>query len=63
VVSYQEYRCVQCKKLLFKGLLIEGEVEVKCRHCHGVTTAKASQSNEYLCAIKRCPNRIVIQPE
>ncbi len=28
----KEYRC-SCGKLLFKGMLQDGTVEVKCRHC------------------------------
>lgn len=54
----REYRCKSCHKLFFKGLLVEGAIEVKCKHCHEVNTIQASQLNELLCLIKDCPNRI-----
>ncbi|HTE57941.1 MAG TPA: hypothetical protein VK694_04310 [Verrucomicrobiae bacterium] len=31
----QEYRC-DCGKLLFKGLLVKGIVEVKCKRCQDI---------------------------
>lgn len=62
-IPHKEYRCKSCKKLFFKGLLIEGEVEVKCKYCHSLTTIHASNYNEFMCAIPRCPNRIRITPE
>jgi phage FluMu protein Com len=31
--NYQDYRCETCHKLLFKGTLIKGEVEIKCKGC------------------------------
>lgn len=31
-----EYRC-ECGKLLFKGMLRDGMIEVKCRSCHVLT--------------------------
>ncbi len=58
-----EYRCMQCKKLLFKGFLVEGSVEVKCKHCHAITNVVASQYNKLLCMIDPCPNRIPHAPE
>lgn len=59
--TYQEYRCPQCRKLLFKGLLdfSEDEVEVKCRGCgrlskfHGLLAVK-----RYFCAIEDCSRRV-----
>lgn len=54
-----EYRCAQCKKLLFKGLLVEGSVEIKCKHCHVVTTVSASRHDRLLCMIDPCPQRIL----
>lgn len=53
-----EYRCRQCQRLLFKGILVEGEIEVKCKSCKEVTTVKESQFNDLLCMIEHCPNRI-----
>lgn len=53
-----EYRCSSCHKLLFKGLLVEGSVEIKCKHCHAFEVIHATQFNQLLCLIKNCPNRI-----
>lgn len=58
MTAYTEYRCKNCAKLLFKGLLIDSEIEIKCKKCHELTTIKSSSKNEYLCLIKPCPNRI-----
>lgn len=58
-----EYRCAQCKKLLFKGLLVEGSVEAKCKHCHAITTVTASRYNRLLCLIDPCPSRVPHAPE
>lgn len=54
----REYRCDQCQKLFFKGLLVEGTVEIKCKSCHSLNIIQASQFNELLCLIHPCPNRI-----
>lgn len=32
-----DYRC-SCGKLLFKGRLVEARVEVKCKHCRGISS-------------------------
>ncbi len=56
--AYNEYRCSTCHKLLCKGFLVEGEVEIKCKSCHGMTTVKAATMNEYLCGIRNCPQRV-----
>ncbi len=55
--SIKEYRCKVCEKLLFKGLLIESIVEIKCRSCHAMNTLKSSKSDEYLCLVSPCPYR------
>jgi phage FluMu protein Com len=57
-VPHQDYRCKNCKKLLFKGWLVEGEVEVKCKTCHDLTLIKESKFDEMLCAILPCPGRV-----
>ncbi len=58
-----EYRCKTCHKLLFKGLLVEGSLEVKCKQCHEMTVIQATQFNELLCLIKKCPNRVSWDPQ
>jgi len=30
---FRDYRCIYCNKLFFKGELIFGKIEIKCRHC------------------------------
>lgn len=57
-LPYKEYRCRDCKKLLFRGWLAEGEVEVKCKSCHALTTVTESKFDEMLCAVLPCPHRI-----
>lgn len=59
-ISLKEYRCARCKKLLFKGVLIETEIEIKCKGCHEMNTVAASKFDWLLCAIENCPNRIII---
>lgn len=57
-MPYKEYRCPTCHKLLFKGLLIDSEVEAKCRGCGNLSTFKGEAKDKFLCAIEHCPNRI-----
>jgi phage FluMu protein Com len=35
--TLKEYRC-GCGKLLFKGSLFSGTVEIKCRHCRDIAS-------------------------
>ena len=59
--TVREYRCTSCKKLFFKGLLVEGEIEIKCRHCHSLNRVSARTFNDLLCLIEQCPNRITFE--
>lgn len=54
---HREYRC-DCGKLLFKGLLVDSEVEVKCRGCKQITTVVGEEGNKLICHIGDCPNRV-----
>ena len=58
-----EYRCRSCRKLLFKGLLVEGAIEVKCRHCHALTRVAASKFDRLLCMVDPCPGRVPHKPQ
>ena len=62
-LPYKEYRCKNCKKLLFRGFLAEGEVEVKCKACHELTTVRESKFNAMLCAVLPCPHRLAPPPK
>lgn len=53
-----EYRCKTCHKLLFKGVVVEAEIEVLCKACKGLTVITASRFNNLLCMIENCPNRV-----
>jgi len=56
--SYKEYRCKNDGKLLFKGILVESEVEIKCKSCGEIITLKGEDGSDYMCMIKNCPGRI-----
>lgn len=59
-VPLKEYRCPHCNKLFFKGFLVEGEIEVKCRSCHELSTMTASKRDELMCLVEHCPHRVQI---
>ncbi|MBI2415511.1 MAG: hypothetical protein HYV33_02485 [Candidatus Kerfeldbacteria bacterium] len=54
---YQEYRCPNDNKLLFRGLLIDSEIEIKCRNCKQLVVLNGTPSNAWLCLKKDCPHR------
>ncbi len=60
-VPYKDFRCKTCHKLLFRGWITEGEVEIKCKACHELTTVQESKFEEMLCAVLPCPHRIAPQ--
>lgn len=60
-IEYKDYRCSNCKKLLFRGWLSEAEVEIKCKSCHECTVISESKFNEMLCGVVPCPHRIAIE--
>jgi len=59
-LSIREFRCHKCHHLLFKGLLVEGIIEIKCDSCNEQNVLKSSQFNELLCAIPICPGRVTM---
>ncbi|MFA6252224.1 MAG: Com family DNA-binding transcriptional regulator [Candidatus Paceibacterota bacterium] len=42
----KEYRCSNCNKLLFKGNIAEGKIEIKCRGCKDINTIQIDKSFE-----------------
>lgn len=60
VAGFKEYRCTGCKKLLFKGILVESVIEVKCKACHVMNVVESSKFDELLCAVYPCPHRIKV---
>jgi len=57
----KDYRCTRCRKLLFRGLLVEGEVEIKCKHCHALSAVSASLHDRLVCLVDPCPNRVPLE--
>ena len=57
----KEYRCPDCDKLLFKGLLIDSEVAIKCRRCRAIKTLKGEAADKFICYKYPCPHRISVQ--
>ena len=36
-VTFQEVRCVSCKRLLLRANIRDGHIEIKCAHCYSMT--------------------------
>ncbi len=56
-MSYKEYRCTTCGRLLFKGLLVDSAVEVKCRGCGNLCMFSGESKDKLICFIENCPRR------
>lgn len=61
-MKYDEYRCKGCEKLLFKGVLVGSEIEVKCKRCGKMNAFAGISEDSLLCFISPCPYR-VFRPE
>ena len=59
--TYREYRCRTCGKLQFKGVLVDSEVEVKCKGCRGMNVFRGEPASQYLCLVANCPQRVSLQ--
>ena len=57
---YNEYRCKNCDKLFFKGILVDSEVEVKCKRCGTIRTIKGVSKDKLVCFKYPCPNRVAV---
>ncbi|MFC1663056.1 Com family DNA-binding transcriptional regulator [Patescibacteria group bacterium] len=58
---HHEFRCQGCNKLLFKAILIDSEVEVKCKRCGRMNLYKGEDANKYVCHIYPCPHRVPVK--
>lgn len=58
--SRHEYRCKHCKKLFFKGVLVDSEVEIKCKRCGETSLITGIKADEYVCWKLPCPFRIAV---
>jgi len=59
-IFYKEYRCSECDKLLFKGLLIDSEVEINCKRCKALRVVKGEPHDRFICLKDGCPNRVSV---
>lgn len=59
----KEFRCQDCSKLLFKGILVESEIEIKCKRCGKINTFAGELENKYLCYVYPCPHRVTIHTD
>ena len=58
VPHLKEYRCPTDNKLLFRGVLIESDVEIKCRNCKQLITIKGIPADQAICKKIDCVNRV-----
>lgn len=58
---YKEFRCKNCKKLLFKGLLIESEIEIKCKRCKELNSFQGESKDLLICMKVECLNRMSLK--
>ena len=57
---YKEFNCKECNKLMFKGVLIDSEVEIKCKRCGTMNSYRGDSKNEHICLVDNCPHRVSI---
>lgn len=55
---YQNFRCSSCDKLLFKGILVDSGVEVKCRGCGAMNEFKGVSKDRLICFKPECSGRV-----
>ncbi|EKD79288.1 MAG: hypothetical protein ACD_41C00111G0003 [uncultured bacterium] len=58
IACAEEYRCPNDHKLLFKGFVVDGEIEVKCRSCRELVTVHGNAEHSLICKKVDCPNRV-----
>lgn len=55
---YKEHRCKNCEKLLFRGLLIGSEIEIKCKRCKELNKFTGESKDTLICMNINCLNRL-----
>ena len=58
---YKEHRCKNCEKLLFRGLLVESEIEIKCKRCKELNKFTGESKETLICMNINCLNRLTIE--
>lgn len=56
-----EYRCPNDGKLLFKGAIVYGEVEIKCKSCKDLIHIEPTPLAEIICTKQNCTNRVGVE--
>ncbi len=57
-MMYGQYRCKGCNKLLFKGVLVDSTIEVKCKRCGEMNEFHGLAKDALLCFKPNCVNRV-----
>ena len=57
----REYRCPKCQKLLFRGLLIDSQIEIKCSRCREIRVLMGEKEEPLLCYKAECANRVTAE--
>lgn len=58
LAMFKDYRCSTDGKLLFKGILVEGKIELKCKSCHTINVFEPTPMKDLICHKPNCPNRV-----
>jgi phage FluMu protein Com len=51
---FKEHRCKHCNKLLFKGAIGYGTVEIKCKHCKNINLFEGEKCKLWLLMDEQC---------
>jgi phage FluMu protein Com len=57
---YKEFRCSKCDKLMFKGVLIDSKVEIKCKRCGQINLYTGELAEKFICLTENCPSRVKV---
>jgi len=50
---FKEYRCQNCRKLFFKGVIKHATIEIKCRNCKELSTIRGNNCKLWMLADER----------